>query len=68
MREEGRKREATGFNLEATEARSPGGSDRVTVSRSSCGGLLDMGREKNGRSVTWLAKGGREKQGKSAVE
>ena len=23
------------------------------------GGLLDMGREKKGRSVTWVAKGGR---------
>ena len=33
-----------------------------------CGGLLDMGREKKGRSVTWVAEGGREKEGKSAVD
>ena len=33
----------------------------------SCDGLLEMGREKNGRSVTWVAEGGREKQGRSAV-
>ena len=33
-------------------------------------GLLDMGREKKGRSVTWVAKGGRgrEKEGRLAVE
>ena len=67
MREEGREREATGFDLEAAEARSCGGGDWVTVGRLSCGGLLDMGREKNGRSVTWVAKGGREKQGRLAV-
>ena len=27
-----------------------------------------MGSEKKGRSVTWVAKGGQEKKGKSAVE
>ena len=67
MREEGRKREATGFNLESAEARSRGGGkirgggDWVTMGCSSCGDLLDMGREKKGRSVTWVAEGGREK-------
>ena len=29
------------------------------MGRLSCSGLLDMGREKKGRSVTWVAKGGR---------
>ena len=41
------------------------------VGHLSCGGLLDTSREKNGRSVTWVAReegGGREKQGRSAVE
>ena len=41
----------TGFDLEVVEARSRGGGDWVTVGRSSCGGLLNMGREKRGRSV-----------------
>ena len=70
MREEGRERDMTGFNLEAAEARSRDGGDWVTVGCLSCGGLLDMGREKKGRSVTWVAKGGRgrEKEGRSAVE
>ena len=45
-----------------------GGGDWVTVGHSTYGGLLDMGSEKKGRSVTWVAKGGREKKGKSAVE
>ena len=67
MREREREREATGFDLEAAEARSRGGGDWVMVGRSSCGGLLDMGREKKGRSVTWVAQGGREKQGRSTV-
>ena len=39
--------------------RSSSGGDWVTVDRSTYGGLLDMGREKKGRSVTWVAKGGR---------
>ena len=29
------------------------------VCRSTCGDLLDMGREKKDRLVTWVAKGGR---------
>ena len=52
MREEGRERDMTGFDLEAAEARSRNGGDWVTVGCLSCGGLLDMGREKKGRSVT----------------
>ena len=48
------EREAIGFNLEALEARSCDGGDWVMVGRSSCSGLLDMGREKKGRSVTWV--------------
>ena len=36
-----------------------GGGNWVTMGRLSCSGLLDMGREKKGRSVTWVAKGGR---------
>ena len=50
------------------EARLRGGGDLVMVGCSTCSGLLDMGREKKGRSVTWVAKGGREKEGRSAVE
>ena len=34
----------------------------------SGGGLLDMGREKKGRSVTWVVEGGREKESRSAME
>ena len=30
-----------------------------TVGHSSCSGLLDMGREKKGRLVTWVAEGRR---------
>ena len=29
------------------------------MGRSTCGGLLDMGREKKGRSVTQVVEGGR---------
>ena len=68
MREEGREREATRFNLEVVEARSRSGGDWVTVGHSPYGGLLNMDREKKGRSMTWVAEGGREKQGRSTVE
>ena len=50
------------------EARSRSGGDWVTVGHSSYGGLLNMDREKKGRSMTWVAEGGREKQGRSTVE
>ena len=39
--------------------RLSGGGDWVTMGHSTYGGLLDMGREKNGRSVTWVIEGGR---------
>ena len=39
--------------------RSSGGGDWVTMGHSTYGGLLDMGREKNGRSVTWVVEGER---------
>ena len=32
------------------------------MGRSSCDGLLDMGREKKGKSVKWVVKGGRERK------
>ena len=44
------------------ELRSSGGGDWVTVGHLTYSGLLDMGREKKGRSVTWVAKGGRGRE------
>ena len=41
------------------ELRSSGGGDWVMVGHLTYSGLLDMGREKKGRSLTWVAKGGR---------
>ena len=35
---------------------------------STCGGLLDMGREKKGRSVTWVVEGGRWKEGRLVMK
>ena len=29
---------------------------------STCGGLLDIGREKKGKSVKWVVEGGRERK------
>ena len=43
------------------KARSRGGGDWVKVGRSTCGGLLDMGREKKGRLVTWCRGRKRER-------
>ena len=67
MRERERERErdqswaSRRFNLEVAEARLRGKGNWVTIGRSTCGGLLDMGREKKGKLVTWVAEGGREK-------
>ena len=43
------------FDWEATETRSSGKGYWVTMGRSTYSGLLNMGREKDGKSVTWVA-------------
>ena len=43
------------FDWEAAETRSSGRGYWVTMGRSTYSGLLDMGREKDGKSVTWVA-------------
>ena len=43
------------------KARSRGGGDWVKVGRSTCDGLLNIGREKKGRLVTWCRGRKRER-------